>query len=63
MYFKGSNISWYRISKDLELLDGTSVKIYRTVFETSDYALSEESVEWCRNKLYEEKEGKNEQTY
>ena len=41
------NTSWYRVSKDVELKNGKTVKIYRTVFETSDYSLSEESVEWC----------------
>lgn len=45
------NTSWFRTSKDLELKNGTSVKIYRTVFETSDYSLSEESVDWCRQAM------------
>lgn len=41
------NTSWYRISKDITLINGESIKVYQTVFETSDYSLSEESVEWC----------------
>ena len=45
------NTSWYRVSKDVELKNGKTVKIYRTVFETSDYALSEESVDWCRKAI------------
>ena len=45
------NTSWYRVSKDVELKNGKTVKIYRTVFETSDYALSEESVDWCQKAM------------
>ena len=45
------NTSWYRVSKDVELKNRKTVKIYRTVFETSDYALSEESVDWCRGAM------------
>lgn len=45
------NTSWYRVSKDVTLECGTTIKIYRTVFETSDYALSEESVDWCRDAM------------
>ena len=41
------NTSWHRISKDITLTNGESIKVYQTVFETSDYSLSEESVEWC----------------
>lgn len=43
--------SWYRRSKDIETKDGTIVRVWITVFETDDYSLSEESVEWCREKL------------
>ena len=43
--------SWYRVSKDVELKNGKTVKIYRTVFETSDYALSDESVDWCQKAM------------
>ena len=43
--------SWYRTSKDIETKDGTMVRIWITVFETDDYALSEASVEWCREML------------
>lgn len=43
--------SWYRRSKDIETKDGTMVRVWITVFETDDYSLSEESVEWCREKL------------
>lgn len=49
------NNSWHRISKDVELKDGTKVRIYRTVFETSDYETSEKSVDWCRQLM--DKEG------
>lgn len=42
-----NNNSWFRTSKDIELVDGSKIRIYRTVFETSDYATSEESVKWC----------------
>lgn len=45
------NTSWYRISYDVTLKDETTVKIYRTVFETSNYSLSEESVDWCRQAM------------
>ena len=39
--------SWYRVTDEVTLKDGTTVKEYRTVFETTDHALSEESVAWC----------------
>ena len=45
------NTSWYRISKDITLINGESIKVYQTVFETSDYALSEESVDWCQKAM------------
>lgn len=48
--------SWYRVSKDIDTKDGTMVRVWTTVFETDDYSLSEESVEWCREKLTERKE-------
>ncbi len=41
------NTSWYRITKEITLKNGKTVKIYRTVFETSDYSLSENCVDWC----------------
>lgn len=44
---KMDNTCWYRISKDITLKNGETVKIYRTVFETSDYLLSEDCVDWC----------------
>lgn len=50
------NTSWYRVSKDVESKNGKE-KIYRTVFETSDYALSEESVDWCRKAIDRKTEG------
>ena len=28
--------SWYRVSKDVETKDGTTIRIWTTVFETSD---------------------------
>ena len=43
--------SWYRVSKDIDTKDGTMVRVWTTVFETDDYSLSEESVEWCREML------------
>lgn len=48
--------SWYRVSKDIETKDGTTVRVWTTVFETDNYSLSEESVEWCREKMDERKE-------
>lgn len=45
------NTSWYRVSKDVELENGKTIIIHRTVFETSDFALSEESVDWCRKAM------------
>ena len=45
------NTSWYRVIKDVELKNGDFIIVYQTVFETSDYALSEESVDWCREAM------------
>lgn len=55
------NTSWYRISKDITLINGESIKVYQTVFETSDYSLSEESVEWCRKAMDRKTDGKTEE--
>ena len=44
---KMDNTNWYRISKDIILKNGKTVKVYQTVFETSDYSLSEDCVDWC----------------
>ena len=46
-----NNTSWYRLSKDIEAKDGSSVRVWQTVFETSDYVLSKKSVEWCRQQM------------
>lgn len=35
-----NNTSWYRVIDNLKFKDGTIIKLYRTVFETSDYDLS-----------------------
>ena len=45
------NTGWYRVSEDLALKSGATVKIYRVVFETSDYALSNELVKWCEQAM------------
>ena len=55
------NTSWYRISKDITLINGESIKVYQTVFETSDYSLSEESVEWCMKAMDRKTDGKTEE--
>ena len=48
-----NNTSWYRMSKDIETKDGSSIRVWQTVFETSDYDLSEKSVKWCRKQMDE----------
>lgn len=53
------NTSWYRVSRDIKPNNGDPVRIYYTVFETSDYSLSEESVEWCRNAMDRKTEGES----
>lgn len=55
------NTSWYRVSKDITLINGESIKVYQTVFETSDYSLSEESVEWCMKAMDRKTDGKTEE--
>lgn len=39
------------MSTDIDLNDGSKIRVYRTVFETTEYDLSEESIEWCRSKM------------
>ena len=55
------NTSWYRVSKDITLINGESIKVYQTVFETSDYSLSEESVEWCMKAMDRKTDDKTEE--
>lgn len=45
------------MSTDIDLNDGSKIRVYRTVFETTEYDLSEESVEWCRSKMDKEEVG------
>ena len=52
--------SWYRMSNDIDLNDGSKIRVYRTVFETTDYELSEESIEWCRSKMDKKQEAHDE---
>lgn len=48
--------NWYATSKDIKLIDGTKVREYKVVFETTELDLRNEVIEYLQKIMDRDKE-------